>query len=259
MHLRIHRPSFIPVEPRSYPRIHSPLSTYPPMSPYFSLDTHDHWSGKSIFPNLNIFSSGAELSSKPQKEVQTPPRRHVFHQFPPNIGRAYFDETTHQSKFSSDKIENYFTQMRITPRTRDIMSKDLNSRTKDVYRGYERESPTTTSPIETDESISVESLGTSSSNTPNSVNGGVGNNVPERNRVVLENIKVGLDTRTTIMIKNVPNKYTQVPLLNLCKIDCSKCLWNTSILRIQELMISCTCALISRIDASLSPNSQKKS
>lgn len=34
--------------------------------------------------------------------------------------------------------------------------------------------------------------------------------VPERNKVVLERIRRGLDTRTTIMVKNVPNKYTQV-------------------------------------------------
>ena len=60
-------------------------------------------------------------------------------------------------------------------------------------------------------SISGESLGTSSGNTLLSVNGSVlGSNVPEKNRVVLERIRMGLDTRTTIMIKNVPNKYTQV-------------------------------------------------
>ena len=34
--------------------------------------------------------------------------------------------------------------------------------------------------------------------------------VPERNKVVLERIRRGLDARTTIMVKNVPNKYTQV-------------------------------------------------
>jgi hypothetical protein len=52
-------------------------------------------------------------------------------------------------------------------------------------------------------------MGTSSGNTAASVNGSVGN-VPERNKVVLEKIRRGLDARTTIMVKNVPNKYTQV-------------------------------------------------
>jgi hypothetical protein len=82
----------------------------------------------------------------------------------------------------------------------------------DPFRGFERESPVSGSSGDTDGSSSGESLGTSSGNTLNSVNGSVlsGSNVPEKNKVVLERIRIGLDTRTTIMIKNVPNKYTQV-------------------------------------------------
>ena len=107
---------------------------------------------------------------------------------------------------------------------------------------------------DTEGSISDESLGTSSGNTLNSVNGSVlsGGNVPEKNKVVMERIRMGLDTRTTIMIKNVPNKYTQVfpPPDELEDLTSSKCLWSMLISRIRGLMISCIFALIFKIDAS---------
>jgi hypothetical protein len=147
-----------------------------------------------------------------------------------NIGRAYFERMrvcdTYPSrptrKRSDDELVDYFNQMRINPRARDTASKDMDmlvvpplpSSSSDPYRGYERESPATSTPNETDGSVSEESLATSSANTLNSVNGGVSNNVPEKNRVVLERIKTGLDKRTTVMIKNVPNKYTQVYLVH---------------------------------------------
>ena len=91
-----------------------------------------------------------------------------------------------------------------------------------VFRRLERETGLGGS----DESLSGESLGTSSVAGSGSGSGGSGGsfgsvgNVPERNKVVLERIRRGLDARTTIMIKNVPNKYTQVrnPFFRPCSI-----------------------------------------
>jgi len=248
MYLRIHRP-FMTTEPRSYSRGYSPLSAHTPAGPYFSLDNRDHWNGKSSFPNLKLFTSDEEKS---REEMEFPRRYlHAFrHHHSPNIGRAHVESNDgYQRKWSDDDFENYFTQMRITPRPKE---KDVDT-TNVIHRpseSYRRESPITTpSPNETDESISGESLGTSSGNTLNSVNGSVGNTIPEKNKVVFEKIRMGLDRRTTIMIKNVPNKYTQVPHL-MDWINGSKCLWSMLILQIQELMISCISALIFRIDAS---------
>ena len=140
------------------------------------------------------------------------PRRylHAFHHHhSPKIAHAHFERKGYQRKWSDDDFENYFTQMRInSPKEKDVNTTNVIHRPSESYR---RESPITTpSPNETDESISGESLGTSSGNTLNSVNGSVANTIPERNKVVLEKIRTGLDRRTTIMIKNVPNKYTQV-------------------------------------------------
>lgn len=169
-----------------------------------------------MFPNLNMFTSKTESSSKPQEDPEiSPPRRHLFQHYSPNIARANFENDMYQRKWSSNDLENYFNQMRLLPRPRDIGNKGLESRTKDICHSDESESPKTNTPMDTDESISGESFGTSSGNTLNSVNGSVGNTVPERNKVVLEKIRIGLDTRTTIMIKNVPNKYTQAKILFL--------------------------------------------
>jgi hypothetical protein len=227
MHLRIRRP-FIPVEPRSYPRVHQPLSAYPPVTPYFNHESHhDHWNGKSTFPNFKMFPDGESSKSKDEMEM---PRRQKFDQsfqpYPPNIGRAYFEgvgvydsyQPRATRKCSDNHLEKFFSQMRITPRTRDVIPKDVDpgvirplpSRPGGNYTTYQHESSAPNTPNDTDESISGESLGTSSGNSFNSVNGSVGNHVPEKNKVILEKIKMGLDTRTTVMIKNVPNKYTQV-------------------------------------------------
>lgn len=206
MRLRIHRP-YMALEPHTYSHVCSPLSGYAPGSPYFSGD-RDHWNDKSAFPNLKKFSSDTKTL---QEEMELPRRIHAFHHHhPPNIGRAYFEgKDGYQRKWSNDDLEDYFNQMRITPRTRE---KEVNN--NNVIRrpsmSYRLDSPITTpSPNETDESISGESLGISSGNNLGSSNGSVGNTIPERNKVVLEKIRMGLDMRTTIMIKNVPNKYTQ--------------------------------------------------
>ena len=208
MRLRIHRP-YMGVEPHTYSHVCSPLSGYTPGSPYFSLDDRNHWNGKSTFPNLKKFSSDTK---KLQEEMELPRRIYASHRHhPPSIGRAYFDGNDgYQRKWSNVDLEDYFNQMRITPRTRE---KEVNN-TNVVRRpsmSYRLDSPITTpSPNETDESTSGESLGTSSGNNLSSINGSVGNTIPERNKVVLEKIRMGFDMRTTIMIKNVPNKYTQV-------------------------------------------------
>ena len=211
MHLRIHRP-YMTVEPRSYPRVYSPLSGYTPVSSYFSLDNRDHWNGKSVFPDLKMLSSDVE---KPQEEMELPRRAHAFHHHPPNVGRTYLESNDgYQRKWSNEDLENYFNQMRITPRTRG-KKVDTTNIIRRPSLSYRLETPVTPSPNETDGSTSGESLGTSSGNTLNSVNGSVGNSIPERNKVVLEKIRMGLDMRTTIMIKNVPNKYTQVRSLGV--------------------------------------------
>src|SRR5947207_8259487 len=171
MHLRIHRP-LTTMEPRSYSRVYSPLSVYTPSSPYFSLDNRDHWNGKSSFPNLKLFTSDEEKS---REEMEFPRRYlHAFHHHhSPKIAHAHFERKGYQRKWSDDDFENYFTQMRINSRPKE---KDVNT-TNVIHRpseSYRRESPITTpSPNETDESISGESLGTSSGNTLNSVNGSV--------------------------------------------------------------------------------------
>lgn len=227
------------MEPRSYPRVYSHLSGYKPSGPsYVPIEPRDQWSGKSTFPNLKILSSDDTTlePSNPHDRPDMSPRSKsdpTLARYPPNIGRGYLDgfgpyeayppfpSRPPTRKWSNDDLENYFSQMRITPRGRDIVSKDGIHR-QSVSVNLVRPTPVrpegfasfedspVTSPNETDESISGESLGTSSGNTLTSVNGSVGVNVPERNKVMLERIRRGLDTRTTIMVKNVPNKYTQV-------------------------------------------------
>jgi RNA recognition motif 2 len=193
MHRDIRYRPYMAMGTRSY----SPQ--YPSYPPNGYLETRDHWASKS-----KTFSSEAESSTKVDEEI---PHRHIpnhhFHLYESNVGKPYFEMYPRsQRKWSDDDLENYFTQMRISPR--DIDPTIIRPLPMRPYR-YD-ESPTGTS-NETEESISGESMGTSSNNT--FINGSVGL-VPERNKVILEKIKRGVDTRTTIMIKNVPNKYTQV-------------------------------------------------
>jgi hypothetical protein len=223
-----------------YPRVYSHLSGYRVSGPsYFPIEPRDEWNGKSTFPNLKILSSddGTVKSSKPRDRPDLSPRSKsdpTLTRYPINIGRGYLDGfgpyETYPSfpsrpttrKWSNDDLENYFSQMRISPRGRDAVPKDMVHRQStsvnlvrptpvrpEGFASFDHDSPVT-SPNETDDSLSGESLGTSSGNTLISVNGSVGVNVPERNKVMLERIRRGLDTRTTIMVKNVPNKYTQV-------------------------------------------------
>lgn len=190
-----------------------------------------------------------------------------------------------QRKWSDDELENYFTQMRITSSTssssssprgredpKDMMDHHRHSspststatlirpvpiRPGDMYRLSPTPNSTNKSPpTDPDDSVSGESMATSSVNTFTSIPGSVSTNVPEKNKVILERIKRGLDHRTTIMVKNVPNKYTQVPSHPPCHpfswtvSDISKCLWSMSISPIRGLMTSYTSASIFRINAS---------
>ena len=209
-HLRIHR-SFMNAEPRSHPRVYSPLGPYTSTSSHFSLDNRDHRNGKAGFPDLKPFAPELNSSCSSQDEIPRPSRS-KFNSYLPRIAAAHskMNNKTCQRKWTHDDLEKYFNQMRIDlTRTRDedVDSDNVIRRPREaVHRG---ESPVTSSPMETDDSISGESLRTSSANTLNSGNGVP---VPERNKVILEKIRLGLDSRTTIMIKNVPNKYTQVTL-----------------------------------------------
>lgn len=197
------------------------------MSSYSSgcLESRDPWNGKSAFPNFKVFAPDSESSKPDESDIAA--RQNI--PYPSKLGRASYQglETSdcyasHPArKWSDEDLENYFTHMRITPRlVREIVTPtDIdvnivrpNSKRPETYRGYDRESPGASSPNDTEGSVSSESIGASSGNTLNSVNGSVGN-VPERNKVHLERIRLGLDKRTTIMIKNVPNKYTQVQLV----------------------------------------------
>jgi hypothetical protein len=192
--------------------------------------------------------------------------------FDPYDAYPPFPSSRQQRKWSDDDLENYFTQMRITTtgssssssRGREI-PKDMEHRHTtstasnnttnlirpvpirpgDIYRAYDKQPSSNDnnnnngpSPTDSDESISGDSMATSTVNTFNSVNGGsVSSNVPEKNKVNLERIKRGLDHRTTIMVKNVPNKYTQVYLhsLSWC---CSLSFWHAALSWDRGLMVA---------------------
>src|ERR1700737_1160762 len=207
-------PVVLPVE-RPFPRL-NPFPGYKPLGQYFSVDKRDHWNGKSAFPNLKFLTSDPE-SSKSHHEEES--YRKDLSVYP--MGRGYdslggYDaypssprRPTRKSSYPNDALEGYFSHLRITPRKLDVQDgraspglvRPMPVRAENPFR-FESSLP------ESDSSISGESMGTSSGNAA-SVNGSVGN-VPERNKVVLEKIRRGLDARTTIMVKNVPNKYTQV-------------------------------------------------
>lgn len=241
--------SFMPIEPRSYPRQYSHLSGYKAPGEYIPSETHDHWNGKSTFPNFKLFtSSDVEESSKShdeQEHISRKEDRSLQYQ-PPHgqIGRGYVNgfgpydayppfPSRQPRKWSDDDLETYFTQMRVNssssaptrgrevPKETEHRHTTSNSthlirpvpiRPGDFSRAYNKPSSPANilTPTETDESISGDSLTASSANTFGSITGNVGIHVPEKNKVILERIKRGLDVRTTIMVKNVPNKYTQV-------------------------------------------------
>lgn len=261
MHLRIHRPP-PHLETRSYQRAFAPLSPYV-TEPYVGLRQHNHWNGKSAVPNLKTFATDSE-STRPCSEdiLQHHNFSHTSRRYAPSVNRAGFKTNEEFDTYSrsaprwpDDDLENYFPHMRIAPRCRDIISKDNDASIvrpsslyhEDINRGHEPESPVTSSTNENDKSVSEESLGTLHLA---SVNGNMGSGVPERNRVFLEKIRMGLDKRTTIMIKNVPNKYTQVRVYSKST-DASKCLLSTLTSRARGPMISCTSASISRTNASI--------
>jgi RNA recognition motif 2 len=219
MHLRIHRP-YVYDSRSSYPR---QMYQYPPVPTYFNpLDLRvpsDRWPTTAKSPPARTnFDARPEV---PRPEI---PRS----QPPPSSLPA-------DRKWTPSDLENYFNQMRITPlKTRDVLAKaaenigtlrsmhpaarattrefaaeGLLGPTRRERSGDEASTPLTpVSPVspsaETDESLS--------SSGGESCSLGSNGGVPERNRIVLEKVMMGLDKRTTIMIKNVPNKYTQVSL-----------------------------------------------
>jgi hypothetical protein len=215
LHLRI-RPTF----PRSY--LSSYQASFGSLTPFFAAENHDQWDGKRTLSTRKMFTPDSD-SSKEKEDLRL--LRHqksdnTYESYPPNIGRAYFEgvgvyesyppRSTIKPQGTVD-LDKIVSQMRIStkdgPKESDInVVRPLPIRPTSTRNQRE----TSSTPNESDESISGDSLGTSSGNSFTSVNGIVSNNVPQKNKVNLERIQVGLDKRTTIMIKNVPNKYTQV-------------------------------------------------
>jgi len=203
-------PTVTPIEPRSF---HPLISPFGPIGPYLTLTNRNHWNGKPLFPDLKLFPPVSDPSSSTDKQNR-------FSRQTPEFGRPYIQTigTYPRStlKWSSEDIENYFTQMRLGPRDgnkakSDPILRPTVNRSENMNPRYEHASPAPTeTPNETDGSISGESLD-ASAGSQISVAGTVGSNIPDRNKVVLDRIRKGLDKRTTIMVKNVPNKYTQVP------------------------------------------------
>lgn len=218
MHLRIHRP-YVYDSHSSYPR---QMYHYTPVPTYFNpLDLRtpsDRWPATAKSPPASLnFDPRPELSRAEIPRSQPPP-----------------STLPADRKWTPSDLENYFTQMRITPlKTRDVLAKaaenigtlrsmhpaprpttrefaadGLLGQARRDRSGGEASTPLTpVSPA----SPSAESDESMSSSGAESCSLGSNGGVPERNRIVLEKVMMGLDKRTTIMIKNVPNKYTQVP------------------------------------------------
>ena len=186
-----------------------------------ALSNRNHWNGKPLFPDLKLFPSVSDSANSADNQDrfrrQTPDFLSQYYH--PTTVRPYIQTLgTYQrstAKWSSEDIENYFTQMRLGPgdgnrAKSDGIIRPAVIRPENMNPRYEHASPAPTeTPNETDGSISGESFDTSGGSQV-SVTGTVGSNIPDRNKVVLERIRKGLDKRTTIMVKNVPNKYTQV-------------------------------------------------
>jgi hypothetical protein len=213
MHLRIHRPVY---DSRSaYTR---QMYHYPPVPvpTYFNpLDLRiptERWPTTAKSPP-------ARTTFDPRPEIPRP-------QVPRSQPSASADR-----KWTPSDLENYFNQMRITPlKTKDVLAKAAENmgtlrsmhpgarasrefavegivgRARERVGDEGRTSLTPVSPV----SPSAESDESLSSTGGESCSLGSNGGVPERNRIVLEKVMMGLDKRTTIMIKNVPNKYTQV-------------------------------------------------
>jgi hypothetical protein len=162
----------------------SPFSRSYSPSPYKSLI-------ETFFP-LTIKPRNWPGTSRPSSSEKAPRGSHL-------MGKGYIDgfgpyeayPPARQPKWTEDDLEKYFAQLPVSDELRPV--------------GLVR--PTRSSSLESEIS------GDESKKTT----------VPERNKVVLDKIRRGRDTRTTIMVKNVPNKYTQVPTTWDKRTDCSKC------------------------------------
>jgi hypothetical protein len=248
MHLRIHRPFVSVMDSRSsYPRLFPPYTSL--TSYYAARDSRDSWpstttttpkSPTNPHPRFPLFSDDVNSLSSPIRVPQVPPSSTQTGTFPraveiPRSQPPLSSSSSSGRKWTATDLENYFTQMRIsTPtqsRTRDVLAKaadnmstlrsmhphrlrsELSSSTRQqpgLYvedGGAGRKSPVSPGVVDTDSSSGGEScsLGTSSASSSSATSA-----VPERNRIVFEKVMIGLDKRTTVMIKNVPNKYTQV-------------------------------------------------
>jgi len=200
------------------------------MSSSFPSAEKSHWNGKSSFPDLSPQAFSEPESSKsvldtndnfhlPYRRVQLPSERigygfDAYDAYPPLSTRA-------TRKWTDDDLEQYFNHLRISPRRVSPPTVKEERRQPGLLRpmpirganGALKLSETTTclnASDQSDDSVSDESIGATSGRLPHPGMGVTSGLVPLRNRVDLERIRKGLDTRTTIMVKNVPNKYTQV-------------------------------------------------
>jgi hypothetical protein len=205
----------------SVARTFTPVTAMSMKSPFGTLtcDKTEVWNGKSNFPNLSLeaFPKPEPSQSKevnpfrlPSRSIFSPPPDRSldpFDAYPP-VPRA-------TRKWTDDDFERYFTHLRISP-SRDATVKEERRQPGLLRPRPLRATSDDAKTSESDESVSDESTAASSGRRVPAVSGTVGV-VPERNRVDLERIRKYLDLRTTIMVKNVPNKYTQVflsPLVN---------------------------------------------
>lgn len=246
MHLRIQRPNVPIMDSRStYPRVYPPYTSM--CASYHSTDlSRDRWSTTAttaprnplsrfnLFPDIESPLRGRQPPLSSSHEGRATYRAEIPRSQP--LPSSSQPSTSSGGKWTANDLENYFNQVRISsaPCTRDVLAKAaenmstlrsmhppqgnglvdgkgrVEGKTVDHEDGYVRgkgfedgscglNSPV--SPTDTEESISSSGGETCSL--------GLGG-VPERNQIVLEKVMMGLDKRTTIMIKNVPNKYTQV-------------------------------------------------
>jgi len=231
MHLRIHRP-FAPVmdsRSSSYSRVYPPYTST--MAPYYwgGMDSpRDLWPTKTQSPTSPLsrfnFFSDVDNAASPLRRRQLPISSfEISH--PPEVPRSQPSPSQSSSspgKWAATDLENYFNQMRITtpPSARQVLTKAAEnisilrsmhaaadcSADKKGFQGNELEEGNGNGL----NSFAPPSAETESSSGGESCSLGSNGGIPEKNRVVLEKVMMGLDKKTTIMIKNVPNKYTQV-------------------------------------------------
>ena len=231
MHLRIHRP-FAPVmdsRSSSYSRVYPPYTS--PTAPYYGggMDSPcDLWPTTTKSPTTPLsrfnFFSDIDNAPSPLRRSQLPLSSETsYHPEIPRRQPSPSGSSSSPGKWTATDLENYFNQMRITtpPSARQVLAKATENMSilRSMHgavdlpadeKGFQGKG------LEEGNVSGLNSLASPSADTESSSGGescslGSNGGIPEKNRVVLEKVMMGLDKKTTIMIKNVPNKYTQVP------------------------------------------------